>query len=114
MKNIFSKKNLPLTIALTIQLFYFYIFPIFAGKNSAIGMVLSIICATFLISFLLATVWDSKLKFLYPIAISILFIPTVFIFYNASAAVHILWYFVISSLGILFGCTLRFALNKLT
>lgn len=112
MKKLISKNNLPLAIALTVQLFYFYIFPIFAGKDSPIGMVLAIICVTFFLSFLLGAFTKSNLKFLYPPLICVLFVPSIFIYYNTSALIHILWYFVISTLGLGLGLGLRFAIKS--
>ena len=37
------------------------------------------------------------------ISILILFIPSVFIYYNESALIHSVWYLVISSIGLLVG-----------
>ena len=90
-------------IILLIQLFMFYIFPMFAGPTDAMGMVLLIILATFVLSIIIGSISKEKIKYLYPIIISILFIPSVFIYYNESALVHALWYLVISSIGVVFG-----------
>lgn len=35
--------------------------------------------------------------------VSVLFIPSVFIYYNESALIHSIWYLVISSVGLLAG-----------
>ena len=86
-----------------IQLFMFYIFPLFAGPTDAIGMVVLIIAATFVLSIIIGSFSDKKIKYLYPIATSILFIPSVFIYYNESAIVHSLWYLVVSGVGLLIG-----------
>ena len=61
-------------IILTIQLFMFYIFPLFAGPTDMMGMV-----------------------------VLILFIPSVFIHYNESALVHAIWYFIDSLIGMMIG-----------
>lgn len=104
---------LKLGIILLIQLFMFYIFPLFSGPTDAIGMVILILLSTLLLSMILASISDKKVKYLYPIVISILFIPSVFIYYNESALVHSLWYLVISTIGILFGTLIRFVVNRI-
>lgn len=81
----------------------FYIFPLFAGPTDAMGMVLLILVATFILSILISSLSKSKLKYFYSIIISVLFIPSVFIYYNASALVHTAWYFIDSVIGLLVG-----------
>ena len=76
------KKYLKEIIILFIQLAMFYIFPLFAGPTDAMGMVFLIIFATFVLSFILEFLSKKRIKYLYPIIISIIFIPSVFIYYN--------------------------------
>lgn len=90
-------------VILLIQLFMFYILPLFAGPTDAIGMVLLIILATFVLSIIIGSISKEKIKYLYPIIIPILFIPSVFIYYNESALIHSIWYLVVSSVGLIFG-----------
>ena len=90
-------------VILLIQLFMFYIFPLFAGPTDAMGMVLLIILATFVLSIIIGSISKEKIKYLYPIIIPILFIPSVFIYYNESALVHALWYLVVSFVGLVVG-----------
>ena len=90
-------------IILIIQMFMFYIFPLFAGPTDAMGMVLLIILATFILSVIIGSISKEKIKYVYPLIISILFIPSVFIYYNETALVHSMWYLVISSVGLAFG-----------
>lgn len=89
-------------LIILLQMFMFYIFPLFAGPTDAMGMVVLIILATFVLSLVLGAVSGTRLKYLYPVAIAVLFVPSVFIYYNSSALVHATWYFVISgvSLGV--------------
>lgn len=89
------KKYLKEIIILALQMLLFYVFPLTAGPTDAMGMVLLIICGTFLLSLLLGLFSKNNIRFLYPLLISILFIPSVFIYYNESALVHALWYLVI-------------------
>ena len=111
MKKICLKKYLVLFIVLFIQIFYFYIYPIFAGKYSPLGMVIAMLLGTFLISYFLGAASALKIKFLYPVAVPILFLPTVFIFYNSSALMLSLWYLITSAIGLLFGSLLRFIIK---
>ena len=97
------KNNLKKIIILLIQLFMFYIFPLFAGPTDTMGMVLLILLSTLLLSIIIVTISKEKIKYLYPIIIAVLFIPSVFIYYNESALVHSIWYLVISIIGVIIG-----------
>lgn len=106
------KRYLKEIIILLLQLFMFYIFPLFAGPTDAMGMVLLIILSTFGLSFVLSCISKNRIKYLYPVIISILFIPSVFIYYNESALIHSIWYLVISCIGIIIGLIINFICNK--
>lgn len=106
------KKYLTEVIVLPIQLFMFYIFPLFAGPTDAMGMVLLIIFETLLLSIILGSVSDNWVKLLCPVAIAVLFLPTVPIYYNETALVHSVWYFVISSAGLLPATLIRFLICR--
>ena len=106
------KQYLKYIIVLILQLFMFYIFPLFAGPTDAIGMVVLIILATFILSIIIG-VFKEQLKILYPFIISIIFIPSVYIYYNESALVHSVWYLVVSLLGIIIGSTFSFIIKKI-
>jgi len=97
------KKYLKELIMILIQLLIFYILPLFAGPTDIMGMIILIILSVFILSIILGIISKNKIKFLYPIIISILFIPSVFIYYNESALTHSIWYLVISTIGIMFG-----------
>lgn len=90
-------------IIFLIQLFMFYIFPLFAGPADAMGMVFLILVVTFILSIVIASVSKEKWKYFYPVIVSIIFIPSVFIYYNDSALIHAVWYFVDSAAGLLIG-----------
>lgn len=100
-KNI--KISLKEIIILIIQLFMFYIYPLFAGPIDAMGMVFIIIITTFILSTIIGLISKQKIKYLYSIVISIIFVPSVFIYYNESALIHSLWYLVISTIGLIIG-----------
>lgn len=90
-------------IILLIQLFMFYVFPLFMGPTDAIGMVLLILIATFIISIIIVNISKEKYKYFYPLMVATIFIPSVYIYYNESALVHSIWYLIVSSIGILLG-----------
>lgn len=106
------KKDWKEIIIFLIQLFMFYIFPLFAGQADAMGMVFLILVVTFILSIVIASVSKEKWKYFYPIIVSILFIPSVFIYYNDSALIHAVWYFVDSAAGLLIGIIIYKIINK--
>ena len=101
------RKYIKEIIVLALQLFMFYIFPLFAGPTDVIGMVVLIIASTALLSLILEIISKQGIKFAYPLAVSILFIPSVFIYYNETALVHALWYLVVSGIGLGIGSLIR-------
>ena len=97
------KKYLKEIITLLIQILIFYIFPLFAGPTDIMGMVVLMLLATLVLSLILTLISKEKLKYLYPLVVAIIFIPSIFIYYNESALIHSLWYFVSSLLGTILG-----------
>ena len=106
------KKYIKELIILVLQLFMFYIFPLFAGPTDVIGMVVLIIASTALLSFILGIISKEGTKFAYPLVVSILFIPSVFIYYNETALVHAVWYLVISGIGLGIGSLIRLLFSR--
>lgn len=100
-------------VVLLVQLFMFYIFPLFAGPTDAMGMVFLILLATLLLSLVLGGVSGNKCKFLYPVIVSALFMPSIYIYYNKSALVHGAWYFVVATVGLLAGMVIRGLARKI-
>ena len=107
------KRYLKELVILVIQLFMFYIFPMFMYLYEPIGTVILILLTTFILSIILSSISKSKIKYLYPLVISILFIPTIFIYYNESALVHAIWYFVVSTVGLLIGMITNLVTSKI-
>lgn len=101
------KKYLIEIVVLLIQLFMFYIFPLFAGLTDVIGMVVLIIVATLLLSAVIGLISDKKMKYLYPIITAILFVPSVLIYYNETALIHSVWYLIVASVGLTIGTVLH-------
>lgn len=101
------KRYIKENIILIIQLFMFYIFPLFAGPTDAMGMVILILLSTFILSIIIGAISKEKLSYYYPLIVSIVFIPSVFIYYNESALVHAIWYFIDSLGGMMIGLVIR-------
>ena len=94
------------------QLSVFYISPLFANPRDMIGMVLLIVLSTFLLSFSLGVLSNSKIKYFYPLATALAFLPSVFIYYNESALIHSIWYLVVSIIGLALGLITRLLIAK--
>jgi len=97
------KRYLKEIIILLLQIFMYYIFPLFAGPTDMMGLVLLLVLSTFVLSLILAMISDHKLKYGYPLINALIFIPTIPIYYNSSAIIHILWYFLVSLVGFILG-----------
>ena len=94
------------------QLLAFYTLPLFVKVVGPMGFVLLIISATLLLSALTGLMSKSKIKFLYPIATALAFLPSVFIYYNESALIHSVWYLVISSVGLFVGTVVNISISR--
>ena len=101
-------------IILALQLAIFYLFPLTAGPTDAMGMVFLILCSTLLSGAAIGGLTDGWRRLMYPPLIAALFIPSVFIYYNASALVHALWYLVTSSVGLALGALPRAVIKIIT
>lgn len=106
------KKYLSEIIILIIQLIMFYLFPLTAGPTDAMGMVVIILLSVLITSLILGSISNNKIKYAYPVIISILFIPSVFIYYNESALIHAVWYLVVSLVGTVIGSILNKVFKK--
>ncbi len=98
MENI--KKMIPY---LFVILLAFYIIPfLIVDTGSGIAVLLIIVP---MICFINAIIYGIKHSFhaLYTILVCLLFIPTIYIFYNTSAWVYVIGYGVLSLLGNIFG-----------
>lgn len=96
------KRFLKEIIILSIQLFMFYVFPLLAGPTDTMWMVVLIILATLLLSAIMGSISKEKIKYLYPLVVAIILIPSIFIYYNKSALVHSIWYLIVSVIGLTF------------
>lgn len=107
------KKCLKELMIIFIQIFMFYIFPVFSGPTDAMGLVFILILSTFILSIIITIISKNKIKYLYGVLISIIFIPTVYIYYNSSALIHSIWYLVVSYTGTFIGFIFYLILKKI-
>ena len=106
------KRYLKEIIILIIKLIMFYFFLLKAGPTDVMGMIIILIMFVFIVSMIMGAVSKEKIKYLYPIIVSVLFIPSIFIYYNESALIHAVWYLIVSILGIIIGTIINKILNK--
>lgn len=76
------KRYLQEIIIFILQAFIFYLLPMCMGNIGAIGMVFLLLFLTFTLSIIIGSIAKNKIKFLYPIIVSLMFIPSMFIYYN--------------------------------
>lgn len=107
------KKYLKEIIVLIIELLSFYLLPLTAGPTDMMGLVILLLLITFILSIILGSISNNKIKYCYPLVISILFIPTVYIYYNESALIHASWYLVDSIFGMLIGAIINLIIGRL-
>lgn len=105
------KKYFKEIIILVIQLLVFYLLPLFAGPTDTMGLVVLTILITLLLSIILSIISKEKIKHLYPIIITLLYISSVFIYNNGLSLIHSIWYLIISSIGLLIGLIVNKVLN---
>lgn len=106
------KRYIKEIIIALLQLAMFFFAPLLAGPTEVIAMVLLMVFATFWFGFITGVISKVKLKFLYPFYAAVIFLPTIPIYYNSSALVHSLWYFVVSGVGLLLGTVIRLVICK--
>lgn len=93
--------------ALTVQMLLFYVFPLTAGPTDTMGLVFLTIAVTFILAIIMGSVSKKKVRYVYPVLVSVIFIPSIFIYYNESALIYSVWYLVISFAGLLIGSLIQ-------
>ena len=106
------KRYIAEIVIFCIQLFMFYISPLFAGPTDGMGMVVLILFATLILSILLGSISKNRIKYVYPAAVAAAFLSSVFLHYNGTAFVQAVWYFVIAAVGMLLGTIIFKALHR--
>ena len=90
-----------------IILIAFYIVPMLI-KDTGSGMFILLIVIP-LITLITSIIYGLRntVDFIYPLLVAILFIPTLFIYYNTSAWVYVIAYSMVAVIGELLGKTLQ-------
>lgn len=101
------------SIILLIQILVFYVTPLFAGPTDIMGMVLLMLMNTFILSVVIGIISSKKIKYLYPIITTLIFIPSVYIYYNDSALIHSIWYLVCSLIGMIVGVGINLLFKRI-
>lgn len=97
------KKYLKEIIILLVQLGIFYVMPLFGLEKDAIGLIILITIVTFVLSIIMGIISNNKIKYFYPLITVILFLPTIFIYYNESALIHAVIFLIETCIGISIG-----------
>ncbi|MBQ3131692.1 MAG: hypothetical protein IJC24_03190 [Clostridia bacterium] len=91
-------------IAGLIQLAIFWLIPLCfslsGGKGGAIFMVQLMLIGTIALSAFLCAGSENKVKYFFPLFSAAMFLPTVPVYYNSTALIHSLWYFIASWIGV--------------
>ncbi len=90
--------------AAAVQLAIFWLVPLLfslsRGKGGAIFMVQLMLIGTIALSAFLCAGSENKAKYLFPVFAAVMFLPTVPVYYNSTALIHSLWYFIASWIGV--------------
>lgn len=97
------KKYLSEIIISAIQLLIFYICPIFIDPIKFSTVILIMVLITLTLSFLIGFLSKSIIKYFYPLYTAIIFIPSIFIFYNSTTFIYTLWFLIVAIAGFVLG-----------
>jgi len=97
------KKYLLEIIVILLQIGVFYLSPLVFKMFNLTIVIVGMLLATFGLSMMMVVVSKKKIRYLYPILASILYSLSVSFFYNNSAYGIIIWYFLVSVVGVLLG-----------
>ncbi len=103
-----------------LQILNFYMLPLDAKQpGDEPVMVIAVFIVSFILSLCLGVSIESKIKYIYPVIVAIIFVPSVFIFVdkydfiNSYAIILPLLHLVASAVGILFGASVSLILNSI-
>ena len=107
------KKYLKEIIIILLQIALFYLLPLIIKGDMVIAMILILLLGTFTLTLIINSISSNKLKYFYPLIAIIIFIPSLFIYYNSSAWIHVIWYLIDSLFGEVIGiCIYKLKHNK--
>ena len=101
------KKIREMSVYLIVIILAFYVLPAFINDTGT--GIFFLIILTPIICFVTSIIYGIRHSFnlIFLLIIMILFIPTIFIFYNESAAVYVLIYSIIATIGNLLGSLIK-------
>jgi len=89
---------------LATQLLVFYILPMLAATHrQTLGMVVIVVLSTFMLSLGLGGISKNKIKYYYPIIITIIFVPAIQMYSSEFKMLDSLWCLLSATLGITIG-----------
>ncbi|MBR5291561.1 MAG: hypothetical protein IKU32_01440 [Clostridia bacterium] len=97
-----GKYKRELIVAL-MQLAIFWLLPLAMLKVSPMSAVLIMLMCTLVLAVYAARLSKNNIKYVLPLFAAVMFLPTVPVYYNSSALIHALWYFVSSAAGMAAG-----------
>lgn len=101
-------------LAALLQAALFWLLPLCAGPTDIMGMVVLMMIGTFALGALLGVSSKSMLRFALPPFAALVFLPSIPVYYNFTALIHVVWYLVLSYAGVGLGALLRFLVDKIT
>ena len=107
------KRYWPEIAVLALQTALFWLLPLCAGPTDIMGVVVLMLCGTLLLSAVLGVCSKNYVRFAYPAAVMLLFIPSIPVYYNISAMIHVTWYLVLSFAGVGAGALVRLIAEKI-
>ena len=99
-------------IILLLQAVVFYGIPLCLLDRDSIGTVLAMVVSTLLLAICLGLLSHSRLRWAYPLLCAVLYLPSVVLFYHQESSVYVIWYFLMSGLGLLMGSMVASFLEK--
>lgn len=100
------RKNQKELIIIVIQVLVFYLLPFIANLISKDAMVITIflnMILTFTLSIILSKISKIKKYYIYPIIVGILFIPSMYIYYNEFILIYLILHLLASLIGTIIG-----------
>lgn len=97
------KRNYEEIVIIIVQILMFYLFPLFVHRNHNNGIIVIILLATFMLAVGLGGISKKRIKYYYPIFITILFMPSLQIYDIELTVLDGLWCLLASTLGIITG-----------
>lgn len=100
------KKIIKMSPYLIINFFVFYLSPLLIRDTG--GGVFVLLMEIPVLCFIISLVYGIKNRFdfWYPLLTTLLFLPTIYIFYNESALIYVVWYGMDAVIGSLLGGTI--------